>query len=129
MILCEAEYMDEVNQSIADITRQIKQDKSLSVTYIESVAFNRQNAFEILNSMCKTMQNDGISLVIDATIGGFLQLESFAKDRNMPYIQISITKFPLVKSIVEYIKHKNGNDYAIIFENTKGELVVIFINN
>lgn len=72
--------------------------------------------------ICKTIKENGISLVIDATIGGYVAIENLQKELKLPYIQISITKFPLVNSVIEYVKQKFGNSYAIIFQNQKGQI-------
>lgn len=93
---------------------------SVNVTMIQ-FALNRETATNLKNQACNLMEIQGITLIIDTTVGGFILFEQLSKDRNVPYIQVVITQFPMVESIIKYIRTKFGKDYAVIFQSAAGK--------
>lgn len=125
MILTEQEYLQSIKEWIKEFDKQLEQEKNIMHHSIILLKFDRPKAEEFSQIICRLLMVKGISLVIDTSVGGYIMLEKLWESHRLPYIQISITKFPFIYSIIKYIEAKFGNDYAIIFQNTLGELSII----
>lgn len=104
---------------------QLQENTNLTALEISPIELDRSKTKEIEHQLCKKMKKKGISLVIDTTVGGYSYLDELQKKNNLPYIQVSITKFPWVYSVIQYIKEKFGNDYAIIFQSVEGKSIIL----
>lgn len=125
VILYEIQYKFEITSWISIFERQLKEDTSLISHEIKLIEFNRFNIRNIKAFICRKLMQRGISVVIDTSIGGYNAFEELKIERNLPYIQITISKFPFINSIIKYIEAKYGTDYAIIFQSRTGEICII----
>jgi hypothetical protein len=72
--------------------------------------------------VCRELSN-GVSVVIDATEGGFQRLRHAADSNLMPYFRIEPTIGPFARAAADYVLNLNVTDAALIFQNEAGTCI------
>jgi hypothetical protein len=68
---------------------------------------------------CRELSN-GVSVVVDATEGGFQRLRQLADLNSLPYFRIEPTIGPFARAAADYVLNLNATDAALIFQNEAG---------
>lgn len=124
MFVIEPVFFDEVNEIITELNEYFTKTQNIMISAFY-VILNNDNLFSASQEVCEKAAN-GITAIIDLSVGSYLALRNFAEASKIPYIQLSLSYDPIFSSISTYLREKGVTDYFIVFENEKGKFQKFF---